>query len=102
MSNNAVVPVPPEWAKNAFITQDNYAAMYRESVENPDQFWAKEAEKFLWHKRWDKVKETSFLISSPRLRGELEGGDTKAHPHPQAGEWKTKYPYSNTSSTNNQ
>jgi acetyl-CoA synthetase len=53
-------PVPKEWKDRAYITKERYDAMYRESLENPDAFWAKEAEPFTWHKKWTKVKNTSF------------------------------------------
>jgi len=60
MQNEIVVPVPPEWEKRAIVTADRYQQMYRESVENPDIFWTKEADKFVWKKHWDSVKNTSF------------------------------------------
>ncbi len=32
-----------------------YDEVYRESIENPEKFWAKEASKVHWDKKWDKV-----------------------------------------------
>ena len=37
-----------------------YQKKYAESVNNPDVFWAKEAERLTWTKKWSKVKNTSF------------------------------------------
>lgn len=37
-----------------------YEKLYAESVKNPEVFWAKEAERLSWTKKWDKVKNTSF------------------------------------------
>ncbi|OVE80567.1 acetate--CoA ligase [bacterium K02(2017)] len=34
--------------------------MYAASIQNPDVFWAKEAERVEWFKKWDSVKNTSF------------------------------------------
>ncbi|OWL86570.1 acetate--CoA ligase [Halopseudomonas aestusnigri] len=38
-----------------------YQRMYRQSLEQPDQFWAEQAERFLtWDKRWSKVHESDL------------------------------------------
>ena len=36
-------------------TLEEYHADYRQSVENPDAFWAAAAEPFTWHRKWDSV-----------------------------------------------
>ncbi len=61
MSEEALYKVPPEFAKNAHIDADKYAAMYRQSIDDPDTFWAEQAEAFItWYKPWDKVLEWDF------------------------------------------
>ena len=55
-----VFPVPAEWSRRAHITQDKYRQMYKESVEQPDAFWAKQAEAFTWKQKWTRIKNTSF------------------------------------------
>ncbi len=37
-----------------------YKKEYKESVDNPEQFWDKIAEHFIWKKRWDKTLEYDF------------------------------------------
>lgn len=39
---------------------ENYEKMYKESIENPENFWAKMAENLSWYKKWDKVLEYDF------------------------------------------
>jgi len=34
-----------------------YEALYKESVEQPERFWARAAEELHWFKKWDKVLE---------------------------------------------
>ncbi|HWQ72969.1 MAG TPA: acetate--CoA ligase [Desulfitobacteriaceae bacterium] len=42
-------------------TAAEYDAMYKRSVESPNEFWAEMAEENLtWFKKWDKVEEYSF------------------------------------------
>jgi acetyl-CoA synthetase len=38
----------------------DYQEVYRESVANPEAFWAGVAEDFRWRKKWDKVLEWDF------------------------------------------
>ncbi len=57
---DVLYPVPPEWAGTAQIDAARYAEMYRESVEDPDGFWRREAQRIDWIKPFETVKETSF------------------------------------------
>jgi len=61
MSDVHVYPVPAEFAAQANITEDEYQKMYRQSLDDPDTFWAEQAEQYLtWSKPWDKVQQWSF------------------------------------------
>ena len=61
MSDFAVHAVPEEWAKNAYIDKSTYEAMYQRSIEEPDQFWAEQAEAFLtWERPWNQVCRYDF------------------------------------------
>lgn len=39
---------------------EEYQKVYKESVENPEAFWASVAENFVWKKKWDKVLDWNF------------------------------------------
>ncbi|MEH0157076.1 acetate--CoA ligase [Limibacter armeniacum] len=39
---------------------EDYAVDYRKSVTEPEKFWAEQAERFVWRKKWDKVLEHDF------------------------------------------
>jgi len=72
MAQEKVYPVPPEFAAKAYITQERYQEMYRRSVDDPEGFWAEQAEKFLtWSKPWDKVLEWDYHKAHIRW---FEGG----------------------------
>jgi acetyl-CoA synthetase len=43
-----------KWLINSF---DEYKAMYDQSIEDPESFWAKIAEDLHWFKKWDRVLE---------------------------------------------
>jgi acetyl-CoA synthetase len=54
-------PVSLEFAANANINAEQYQAMYKESIDNPDGFWAEQANKYVsWFKPWDTVSDWSF------------------------------------------
>lgn len=41
-------------------TLDEYKAAYKQSVEDPEKFWAAIGANFYWRKKWDKVLEWNF------------------------------------------
>ena len=57
---DARYPVPKDWAETALIDANRYGEMYRESVEDPDGFWRREAQRIDWIRPFASVKETSF------------------------------------------
>ena len=53
--------IPNAFKEGAHIDQALYESMYEQSVENPDEFWAEQARKFLtWDKEWDQVSDYDF------------------------------------------
>src|SRR5579884_4101081 len=49
---------PQEFRQKAYIKSlDDYERLYKESVENPEKFWAGIAKELHWFKPWDKVLE---------------------------------------------
>ncbi|WP_029042089.1 acetate--CoA ligase [Cucumibacter marinus] len=55
-----IFPVPAEWAANAHMDKPGYEAAYRRSIEDPDGFWAEQAERIDWIEPPTIVKNTSF------------------------------------------
>lgn len=62
-SATEVYDVPSNF-QDALINQEQYQQMYQESVENSESFWAKQAERMHWFKKWDKVREVDFNTAS--------------------------------------
>jgi acetyl-CoA synthetase len=61
MSEIKIYPVKPEIAANAHINQAEFQAIYRRSIEEPEQFWAEQAEKFLeWSQPWQSVMDFDY------------------------------------------
>ncbi len=61
MSEIKTYEVPAAIAAKAHINAEQYETMYKRSVEDPNGFWAEQAEKFVtWSKKFDKVMDFSF------------------------------------------
>src|SRR3990172_8296866 len=68
----AIFPVPAQIAKGAKITAEKYAAMYKESIENPQKFWAEHGRRIDWIKPYTCVKDTDFNDNA-RIRWFYDG-----------------------------
>ncbi|MFN3228294.1 MAG: acetate--CoA ligase [Asticcacaulis sp.] len=68
-----VYPVPSEWAENSYIDAETYAALYAESVADPDRFWRREAARLDWIRPFTMVKETSFNEADFGIRWFADG-----------------------------
>jgi len=54
-------PVLEQAKAHTYIDSAKYDAMYKESIENPDKFWAEQATEFLdWYQPFSKVSETDM------------------------------------------
>ena len=61
MSESKVYDVKPNIAATAHITSQTYQALYDYSINQPDAFWAEQAEKFLdWSKPWTQVMDYDY------------------------------------------
>ena len=61
MSDDKTYSVSEEVAARAHLRQKEYAEMYSRSIDDPEAFWAEQAEAFVtWFAPWDKVMEADF------------------------------------------
>ncbi|MGD8711335.1 MAG: acetate--CoA ligase [Thiohalophilus sp.] len=74
MSDDKIYDVPADFAKQANISENDYETMYRRSIDDPEGFWAEQAEKFLtWYKPWNKVLDWSYDADDLHIKW-FEGG----------------------------
>ena len=72
MSENAIYPVSEAAAVKSHLDREQFEEMYRQSIEDPEEFWAEMAGRFLhWHKPWQKAMAGDFASSDVRW---FEGG----------------------------
>jgi acetyl-CoA synthetase len=58
--SDKIYEIPPEWTKRAYVDEAEYRRMYDRSLADPEGFWAEQAERIHWFKRFTKVKNVSF------------------------------------------
>lgn len=60
-------PIIESFAETSLINQQQYLDEYQASMENPNEYWAEQAEKFVdWYKPWDKVSDVDFSVAKIR------------------------------------
>ena len=63
-----IYPVPADFGAKARIGKEEYERLYQESVNDPDAFWARAAERLEWMKKPTRIKDTSFDLDDFRIR----------------------------------
>ena len=67
MSKNKTYPIKATFEEEAHINRETYDALYKQSIESPEKFWAEQANHFLeWMSPWDSVMEGSFAKGDMR------------------------------------
>jgi acetyl-CoA synthetase len=66
-------PVPAETAANAWIDNDGYERMYRQSIEDNEGFWAEQGQRIDWIKPFTQVKDVSFDKQDLHIRWYYDG-----------------------------
>ena len=60
-SGELIYDIPAPVRGQTAIDPETYAHMYQRSIQDPEGFWAEQADKFVtWFKKWDKVLEWDF------------------------------------------
>ena len=58
LRENRVFPPSPEFSAKAHIQSlEQYEELYKQSIDDPEAFWAEAAQELHWFKPWDKVLE---------------------------------------------
>ncbi len=68
-----VYPVPEAVRKRALIDKKGYEAMYAQSIEDNEAFWAKQAQRIDWMKPFTKTKDVSFAKNDLHIRWFYDG-----------------------------
>jgi acetyl-CoA synthetase len=73
MADNEVFPVQEAVAKQAWVDEKKYQAMYQRSVDDPEGFWAEHGKRIDWFKPYTKIKDTSYDPHDVHIRWFYDG-----------------------------
>lgn len=96
-------PVPEKLRQSAWINREKYQQLYQQSIDNPEAFWAEQAQIIDWFQPFTKVKETSFSLDDFHIRWFADGvlnvsyncldRHLKTHGHKTAIIWEGDEPH---------
>ncbi len=52
--------IKKEWLEHAKVNEDKYSSMYDNSLQNNDKFWADQAQRVDWIKKFTKIKDIKY------------------------------------------
>ena len=52
--------IKKEWLEHAKVNEDKYSSMYDNSLQNNDEFWADQAQRVDWIKKFTKIKDIKY------------------------------------------
>ena len=73
MSGQTLFPVPEKTAKNSYIDNEKYLAMYQKSVDDPESFWAEQGKRIDWLKPYTKIKDVSYDHDDVHIKWYYDG-----------------------------
>ncbi|UHQ23237.1 acetate--CoA ligase [Lysobacter sp. 5GHs7-4] len=68
-----VYPVVADFADRARITREDYERLYAESVQQPEAFWGRVAQRLDWYTPPTQIKNVSFALDDFRIRWYEDG-----------------------------
>jgi len=73
MSDEAMHEVPADVAANALIDNERYQEMYKQSIADPEAFWAEQGRRIDWMKPFTQVKDVSYDQSDLHIKWYADG-----------------------------
>ncbi len=74
MSEHKTYQIPANIAATAHIDSKKYTQMYQQSIDDPDTFWATQAQEFVsWFKPWEQISNWSFSKTDLHIKW-FQGG----------------------------
>jgi len=74
MTAEKIYDIPANIAENTYISPEKYEEMYKQSIDDPDTFWAEMANEYItWSKPFDKVSDCYFRADDVQVKW-FEGG----------------------------
>jgi acetyl-CoA synthetase len=73
--SNDLIKIKNQWKENALLNKDEYEKLYKESIENPEIFWAEQAKCIDWFTPFSKnsIKKVNFSKNNLEIKWFYDG-----------------------------
>ena len=65
--------IKDHWKKNALVDEKKYLSMYRDSVENNENFWNQQGGRINWKKKYSKTKNIKYSSKDVSIKWYYDG-----------------------------
>ena len=65
--------IQEKWIAEAKINNKDYKSLYKESIENGDDFWNKQGDRISWYKRYTKIKNVKYSSNDVSIKWYEDG-----------------------------
>jgi len=73
MEQDIIFEPSADLAKSALIDANGYAALYQDSIANPDQFWAEHGKRIDWIKPYSQISDVSYNAKDLHIKWYADG-----------------------------
>ena len=73
MEQDIIFEPSADLAKSALIDANGYAALYQDSIANPDQFWAEHGKRIDWIKPYSQISDVSYDAKDLHIKWYADG-----------------------------
>jgi len=67
------VEIKDHWKKNALVDEKEYLSMYKDSVENNENFWNQQGGRINWKKKYSKTKNIKYSSKDVSIKWYYDG-----------------------------
>ena len=73
MRLNRLMEIKDHWKKNALVDEKEYLSMYKDSVENNENFWNQQGGRINWKKKYSKTKNIKYSSKDVSIKWYYDG-----------------------------
>ena len=73
MRLNRLMEIKDHWKKNALVDEKEYLSMYKDSIENNENFWNQQGGRINWKKKYSKTKNIKYSAKDVSIEWYYDG-----------------------------
>ena len=73
MRLNRLMEIKDHWKKNALVDEKKYLSMYKDSIENNENFWNQQGGRINWKKKYSRTKNIKYSSKDVSIKWYYDG-----------------------------